>query len=81
MTRLWRQRLAAAGLLAPALALVVVVFVIPSLDLFRLSLAWMDPQLSIHYDLSLVNYTTMWWRASSRASTLVNMTTPALEAQ
>lgn len=58
MTRLWRQRLAAAGLLAPALALVVAVFVIPSLDLFRLSLAWMDPQLSIHYDLSLVNYTT-----------------------
>jgi len=81
VTRLWRQRLAAAGLLAPALALVVAVFVIPSLDLFRLSLAWMDPQLSIHYDLSLVNYTTMWWRASSRASTLVNMTTPALEAQ
>ena len=58
MTRLWRQRLAATGLLAPALALVVAVFAIPSLDLFRLSLAWMDPQLSIHYDLSLVNYTT-----------------------
>jgi putative spermidine/putrescine transport system permease protein len=58
VTRPWRQRLAAAGLLAPALALVVAVFVIPSLDLFRLSLAWMDPQRSIHYDLSLVNYTT-----------------------
>ena len=56
MTRLWRQRLAAAGLLAPALALVVVVFVIPSLDLFRLSLAWRDPQLSIHYDLSLARW-------------------------
>lgn len=59
MTRLWRQRLAAAGLLTPALLLVVGVFVIPSLDLFRLSLAWMDSQSSIHYDvLSLVNYTT-----------------------
>jgi putative spermidine/putrescine transport system permease protein len=58
MTRLWRQHLAAAGLLAPALALVVAVFVVPSLDLFRLSLAWMDPQLSSHHDLSLVNYTT-----------------------
>ncbi len=28
-----------------------------------------------------MQFTLMRWRASSRASTLVNMTTPALEAQ
>jgi putative spermidine/putrescine transport system permease protein len=59
MTEPWRRRLAALGLLAPALALLLGVFVIPSVDLFRLSLAWMDPQSSIHYDvLSTVNYET-----------------------
>jgi putative spermidine/putrescine transport system permease protein len=54
----WRGRLAAAGLLAPAVALLAVFFVVPAADLFRLSLAWMDPQRSIHDDVSLVNYTT-----------------------
>lgn len=59
MTRVGRQRLATVGLLTPAFALLVGVFVIPSLDLFRLSLAWMDSQSSIHYDVSsLVNYKT-----------------------
>jgi putative spermidine/putrescine transport system permease protein len=36
--------------------LLLVFFVIPSVDLFRLSLAHMDAQRSIHHDLSLVNY-------------------------
>ena len=59
MTGPWRKHLAAASLLTPALLLLVGVFVIPSVDLLRLSLAWMDPQRSIHYDMSsLVNYTT-----------------------
>ena len=51
-----RRRLAVAGLLAPAVVLLLVFFVIPSADLFRLSLAHMDAQRSIHHDVSLVNY-------------------------
>ena len=51
-----RRRLAVAGLLAPAVVLLLLFFVIPSVDLFRLSLAHMDAQRSIHHDLSLVNY-------------------------
>ena len=51
-----RRRLAAAGLLAPAVVLLLLFFVIPSADLFRLSLAHMDAQRSIHHDVSLVNY-------------------------
>jgi putative spermidine/putrescine transport system permease protein len=56
VSRIWRQRLAATGLLAPALVLLALFFVIPSVDLFRLSLAWMDPQRTIHQDVSLLNY-------------------------
>jgi putative spermidine/putrescine transport system permease protein len=53
-----RQRLVAAALLAPAVLLLLVFFVLPSVDLFRLSLSWMDAQRSIHDDMSLVNYRT-----------------------
>ena len=56
MTAAARKRLAVAGLLAPAVVLLLVFFVIPSVDLFRLSLAHMDTQRTIHYDVSLVNY-------------------------
>jgi putative spermidine/putrescine transport system permease protein len=52
----WRRRLAVTGLLAPALVLLLAVFVIPCVDLFRLSLAWMDAERSIHNDVSLANY-------------------------
>jgi putative spermidine/putrescine transport system permease protein len=38
--------------------LLVLFFVVPSADLFRLSLAWVDPQLTVHEDVSLVNYRT-----------------------
>jgi putative spermidine/putrescine transport system permease protein len=51
-----RRHLAVAGLLAPAVVLLVLFFAIPSIDLFRLSLAHMDAQRAIHHDLSLVNY-------------------------
>src|SRR5262249_41437265 len=51
-----RRRGAVAELLAPAELLLVLFFVIPSADLFRLSLAHMDAQRAIHHDLSLVNY-------------------------
>jgi putative spermidine/putrescine transport system permease protein len=51
-----RRRAVVAGLLAPAVVLLVLFFVIPSADLFRLSLAHMDAQRAIHHDLSLVNY-------------------------
>ena len=56
MSRRWRQRLAVGGLLAPALVLLLLVFVLPSVELFRLSLAWVDAQRAIHTDLSLSNY-------------------------
>ena len=56
MNRRWRHRLAVAGLLAPAVIVLVLVFVLPSIDLFRLSLGWMDAQRSIHSDVSLSNY-------------------------
>jgi putative spermidine/putrescine transport system permease protein len=56
VSRGWRQRLAVGGLLAPAVVLLVLFFVLPSVDLFRLSLAWMDPQRAIHPDVSLSNY-------------------------
>lgn len=56
MSRRRRQRLAVGGLLAPAVILLVLVFVLPSVDLFRLSLAWMDSQRSIHPDVSFSNY-------------------------
>jgi putative spermidine/putrescine transport system permease protein len=58
VTARWRQRLAVGVLLGPAVTLLVLFFVIPSVDLFRLSLAWMDPQLAIHPEPSLVNYRT-----------------------
>jgi len=58
MKRSWREPLAAAALLGPAMALLLVVFVLPSADLFRLSLAWTDPQRSIHPGPTLVNYQT-----------------------
>ena len=45
-----------AGLLAPAVVLLVRFFAIPSIDLFRLSLAHMDAQRAIHHDVSLGNY-------------------------
>jgi len=56
VTARWRRRLTVWALLAPALALLVLVFVVPSLDLFRLSLSWTDPGRTIHSDLSLTNY-------------------------
>jgi len=56
VSRRWRQRLAVGGLLAPALVLLLLVFVLPSVELFRLSLAWVDAQRAIHTDLSLSNY-------------------------
>jgi putative spermidine/putrescine transport system permease protein len=52
----WRRRLTVWALLAPALALLLLVFVVPSLDLFRLSLSWTDPGRTIHSDVSLTNY-------------------------
>lgn len=58
MSPFGRQRLVAAALLAPAVLLLLVFFVLPSVDLFRLSLSWMDAQRSIHDDMSLVNYRT-----------------------
>lgn len=58
MSRAWRRRLAAAALLTPALAVLVVFFVVPSAGLVRLSLARIDPQLAIRYDVSLDNYRT-----------------------
>lgn len=58
MTARWRQRVAAWCLLSPAVVLLVLFFVVPSADLFRLSLAWVDPQLTVHEDASLVNYRT-----------------------
>ena len=51
-----RRHLTVAGLLAPAVVLLVLFFAIPSIDLFRLSLAHMDAQRAIHHDVSLVNY-------------------------
>lgn len=51
-----RRRLTVWALLAPALVLLLAVFVVPSLDLFRLSLAWTDPGRTIHSDFSLANY-------------------------
>jgi len=56
LTARWRRRLAVWALLAPALALLVLLFVVPSLDLFRLSLSWTDPGRTIHSDFSLTNY-------------------------
>lgn len=56
MSRVWRRRLAVGGLLAPALVLLLLVFVLPSIELFRLSLAWVDAQRAIHTDISLSNY-------------------------
>jgi putative spermidine/putrescine transport system permease protein len=56
MTAPARRRLALVALLAPAMLLLVSMFVVPSLDLFRLSLASMDAQRSIHYGISAGNY-------------------------
>jgi putative spermidine/putrescine transport system permease protein len=56
VSRRGRQRLAIAALLAPAVALLLAFFVVPSVDLFRLSLARMDEQRTIHPDVSLGNY-------------------------
>ncbi len=56
MTGRGRQRLAVWGLLAPAVILLVLVFVLPSVDLFRLSLARIDEHRSIHADVSATNY-------------------------
>ena len=82
MTRAWRQRLAATGLLAPALVLLAVFFVVPSIDLFRLSLSWMDPQLAIHHDLSLVNYrnfaTSAYFHGMVRGSVKLTLWVTAL---
>lgn len=58
MTARWRERVTAGVLLSPAVVLLVLFFIVPSVDLFRLSLAWVDPQLAIHDDASLVNYRT-----------------------
>jgi len=56
VSRVWRRRLAVGGLMAPALVLLLLVFVLPSIELFRLSLAWVDAQRAIHTDISLSNY-------------------------
>jgi putative spermidine/putrescine transport system permease protein len=56
VTRRTRARLATAALLAPSVALLLIFFVAPSIELFRLSLAHLDPQRSIQYDVSVQNY-------------------------
>ena len=57
MTGRGRQRLAVWGLLAPAVILLILFFVLPSVDLFRLSLARIDEHRAIHADIvSATNY-------------------------
>jgi putative spermidine/putrescine transport system permease protein len=59
VTRRWRRSLALIALLAPAVLLLLLFFVVPSVSLFRLSLARVDPQLAIHWDVSAANYRTL----------------------